>query len=61
VEEKEIVEKRTVRREAPLDKVTNINVAPDGTTNVQESSTEVVEEEHVVEEHVVEEHEHRRP
>lgn len=56
MEEKEIVEKRTVRREAPLDKVTNINVAPDGTTNVQESSTEVVEEEHVVEEH-----EHRRP
>jgi len=28
-----------------------VNVAPDGTTNVQESGSEVVEEEHVVEEH----------
>jgi hypothetical protein len=61
MEEKEIIEKRTVRREEPLDKVTNINIAPDGTTNVQESGDEVVEEEHVVEEHVVEEHEHRQP
>ena len=56
MEEKEIIEKRTVRREEPLHKVTNINVGPDGTTNVQESGDEVVEEEHVVEEH-----EHRRP
>jgi len=61
VEETEIIEKRTVRREEPDDKVTNINVGPDGTTNVQESGDEVVEEEHVVEEHVVEEHEHRHP
>ncbi len=37
-------------------KVTNINVGPDGTTNVQESGDELVEEEHVVEEH-----EHRQP
>lgn len=56
MEEKEIVEKRTVRREEPLDKVTNINIAPDGTTNVEESGDEVVEEEHVVEER-----EHRHP
>jgi len=51
VEEKEVVEKRTVRREEPIDKTTNVNVGPDGTTNVQESGSEVVEEEHVVEEH----------
>jgi hypothetical protein len=56
VEDKDIVEKRTVRREEPGDKVTNVNVGPDGTTNVQESGDEVVEEEHVVEER-----EHRHP
>ena len=56
MEEKEVVEKRTVRREEPIDKTTNVNVGPDGTTNVQESGSEVVEEEHVVEEH---EHQHR--
>jgi len=51
VEEKEVIEKRTVRRVEPLEKTTNVNVGPDGTTNVQESGDEVVEEEHVVEEH----------
>jgi len=51
VKEKEVVEKRTVRREEPVNKVTNINIAPNGTTNVQESGDEVV----------VEEHEHQRP
>jgi len=51
VEEKEIIEKRTVRRDEPLDKTTNVNVGPDGTTNVEESGDAVVEEEHVVEEH----------
>ncbi len=56
MEEHEVVEKRTVRRKEPIDKVTNVNVAPDGTTNVQESGSEVVEEEHVVEEH-----EHKHP
>jgi hypothetical protein len=56
VEEKEVVEKRTARREEPVDTVTNINVGPDGTTNVQESGNEVVEEEHVIERH-----EHRHP
>src|SRR2546430_15840154 len=55
MEEHEVVEKRTVRRKEPIDTVTNVNVAPDGTTNVQESGSEVVEEEHVVEEH---EHQH---
>jgi hypothetical protein len=57
VEEHEVIEKRTVRREVPADDtVTNVNVAPDGTTNVQESGDEVVEE-HIVEEH---EHHHHR-
>ncbi len=51
MEEKEVIEKRTVRRNEPLGKTTNVNVGPDGTTNVQQSSDEVVEEEHVVEEH----------
>ena len=54
VEEKEVtVEKRTtVRREDPADKTTNVNIGPDGTTNVQESGDDgVVEEEHIVEEH----------
>ena len=51
MEEKEIIEKRTVRREDPLGKITNVNVGPDGTTNVQESADQVVEEEDVVEEH----------
>jgi hypothetical protein len=54
VEEKEVtVEKRTtVRREDPVGKTTNVNVGPDGTTNIQESGDDtVVEEEHVVEEH----------
>ena len=53
MEEKEItMEKRTtVRREEPLGKTTNVNIAPDGTTNIQESGGDpVVEEEHVVEE-----------
>jgi hypothetical protein len=61
VEEKEVVEKRTVRREDPINKVTSINIGADGTTNVQESGDDVVEEEHVVEERVVEEGEHRHP
>ena len=56
MEEREVVEKRTVRREEPVNKVTSINVGADGTTNVQESGDEVVEEEHVVEER-----EHRHP
>lgn len=53
MEEKEVtVEKRTtVRREEPLDKTTNVNIGPDGTTNSQESGDPVVEEETVVEEH----------
>ena len=61
MEEKEIIEKRTVRREEPLGTTTNVNVGPDGTTNIQESGDDVVEEEHVVEEHVVEDGEHRHP
>jgi hypothetical protein len=52
VEEKTIIEKRTVREE-PIDKTMNVNVGPDGTTNVQESGDTVVEEERV------EEHEHQ--
>src|SRR5207245_9000853 len=56
VEEKEVIEKHTIRREEPVKKVTNVNVGPDGTTNVQTSADEVVEEEHVVEEH-----EHKQP
>ena len=51
MEEKEVIEKRTVRREDPLGNTTNVNVGPDGTTNVQQSGDEVVEEEHIVEEH----------
>ena len=53
MEEKEVtVEKRTtVRREDPLGKTTNVNIGPDGTTNVQETGDGVVEEERVVEEH----------
>ena len=50
MEEKEIVEKRTVREE-PIGGTTNVNVGPDGTTNVEESGDTLVEEEHVVEEH----------
>src|SRR5438034_1120393 len=42
MEEHEVVEKRTVRRKEPIDRVTNVNVAPDGTTNVQESGSWVV-------------------
>ena len=56
VEEKEVIEKRTIRREEPVNKVTNVNIGPDGTTNVQESGDEVVEEERVVEER-----EHKHP
>lgn len=56
MEEKVIVEKRTVRREDPVNKVTSVNIGADGTTNVQESGDEVVEEDHVVAEH-----EHRHP
>ena len=55
MEEKEVIEKRTIRREEPVNKVTNVNVGPDGTTNVQRGD-EVVEEERVVEEH-----EHKHP
>lgn len=53
MDEKEVtVEKRTtVVREEPTGKTTNVNIAPDGTTNVQESGDEVVEEERVVKEH----------
>jgi hypothetical protein len=50
VEEKEVIEKRTVRREEPVNKVTSVNIGADGTTNVQESGDAVVEEEHVIEE-----------
>jgi hypothetical protein len=46
---------RTIRREEPVNKVMNVNVGPDGTTNVQRSGDEVVEEERVVEE---QEHKH---
>ena len=56
MEEKEVIEKRTIRRDEPVNKVTNVNVGPDGTTNVQTSGDEVVEEEHVVEER-----EHKHP
>ena len=51
MEEKEIVERRTVRHEEPLEETTNVNVAPDGTTNVEESGDDDV----VVEDTVVEE------
>ena len=53
MDEKEVtVEKRTtVVREEPAGETTNVNIAPDGTTNVQESGDPVVEEEHIVEEH----------
>ena len=54
MDEKEVtVEKRTtVVGQEPVDKTTNVNVGPDGTTNIQESGQDpVVEEEHVVEEH----------
>lgn len=54
MEEEEVVKKHTLRREEPAGAVTNVNVGPDGTTNVQRSGDEVV-----VEEHVVEVHEHR--
>ena len=51
MDEKEVfIEKRTVREE-PVEGTTNVNVGPDGTTNVEESGDEVVEEERVVEEH----------
>ena len=50
MEEKEVIEKRTVRREEPVETTTNVNVGPDGTTNVEESGDAVVEEEHVIEE-----------
>ena len=51
MEEKEIVEKRTVRHEEPVEGTTNVNVGPDGTTNIEESGDEDVVEETVVEEH----------
>ena len=57
MEEREVVEKRTVRRDEPLDAVTNVNVGPDGTTNVDEAGGEEV----IEEERVIEEHEHRHP
>ena len=50
MEDKEVIEKRTVGREEPVRTTTNINVGPDGTTNVQTSGDTVIEEEHVVEE-----------
>ena len=50
MEEKEVIEKRTVRREEPGGTPTNVNVGPDGTTNIQKSGDTVVEEEHVIEE-----------
>ena len=59
MEENKIVEKRIVHSEDPVNEVTNVNIGADGTTNVQESGDEVVEEERVVEEHVIEDH--RRP
>lgn len=61
MEENKVVEKRIVHSEDPVNKVTSINIGADGTTNIQESGDEVLEEEHVVEERVVEEHEHRQP
>ena len=50
MEERDGIEKRTVRCEEPIGTTTNVNVGPDGTTNVQKSGDTVVEEEHVVEE-----------
>jgi hypothetical protein len=57
MEEREVVEKRTVRRDAPLDEIANVNVGPDGATNVERSGGEEV----VEEERTIEEHEHRHP
>ena len=53
MDEKEVtVEKRTtVVRDDPAGEATNVNIGPDGSTNVQESGEPVLEEEHVVEEH----------
>jgi hypothetical protein len=59
VEENKIVEKRIVDSEDPVNEVTSINIGADGTTNIQKTGDQVVEEEHVVEERVVDEHEHR--
>jgi hypothetical protein len=59
VEEDKVVEKRIVHSEDPVNEVTNVNIGADGTTNLQESGDEVVEEERVVEEHVIEDN--RRP
>lgn len=56
MEEREVVEKRTVRRDAPVNKATSVNIAADGMTNVHESGDEVVEEERVVEQR-----EHHQP
>ena len=56
MEDEEVIEKRTVRREDPVNTVTSVNIGADGTTNIQESGDEVVEEETVVEER-----EHRHP
>ena len=50
MEEREVIERRTVRREEPIGTAANVNVGPDGTTNVQMSGDTVVEEEHGVEE-----------
>ena len=55
MEENKIIEKRIVESEVPVNEATNINIGPDGTTNIQKSGDEVVEEQ-VVEETVVEEH-----
>jgi hypothetical protein len=47
MEEREVVEKRTeVRREDRVEepKTTNVNVGPDGSTQVQEEEGEVVDE-----------------
>jgi hypothetical protein len=59
VEENKIVEKRIVDSEDPVNEVTSINIGADGTTNIQKTGDQVVEEERVVEERVVDEHEHR--
>jgi hypothetical protein len=59
MEENKIVEKRIVHSEDPVNEVTSVNIGADGTTNIQESGDEVVEEERAVEEHVLEDH--RRP
>lgn len=57
-EREEVVEeRRTSVEQDPLGTTRNVNVAPDGTTNVEENGAGTV----IEEEHVVEEHAHREP